>query len=45
MNHCAHIVQRDLNMPRAEFPALPDIQDSLAQLNERWNRNVLVMGI
>ena len=44
MNHCAHIVQRDLNMPCAEFPALPDIQDLLAQLNERWNRNVLVMG-
>lgn len=43
-NHCAHLVQRYLRMPRAEFLALPDTEDSLARLNRRWNRNVLVMG-
>ena len=43
-NHCAHIVQRYLKMPRAEFLALPDAPQSLERLNERWNRNVLVMG-
>ena len=43
-NHCAHVVQRHLKMPRAEFLALADTEDSLALLNRRWNRNVLVMG-
>ena len=43
-NHCAHAVQRYLKMPRGEFLALPDTGESLAQLNWRWNRNILVMG-
>ena len=43
-NHCAHIVQRYLKLPRAEFLALPDTEDSLALLNRRWNRNILVIG-
>lgn len=43
-NHCAHIVQRYLKMPRAEFLLLLDREDSLARINRRWNRNVLVMG-
>ena len=43
-NHCAHIVQRHLKLRRAELLALPDTEDSLALLNRRWNRNILVMG-
>ena len=43
-NHCAHIVQRYLKLPRAEFLALPDTEDSLALLNRYWNRNIVVMG-
>jgi endonuclease/exonuclease/phosphatase family metal-dependent hydrolase len=38
------IVDEYVRMPRDEFMALPDKMDSLRLLNERWNRNVLVMG-
>ncbi len=42
--HCGRVVDSILKWPRAEFLALPDTKASLAKLNERWNRNVLVMG-
>ncbi len=38
------IVDEYVRMPREEFMALPDTQASLSLLNQRWNRNVLVMG-
>jgi endonuclease/exonuclease/phosphatase family metal-dependent hydrolase len=38
------IVDEYVRMPREAFMALPDTQASLALLNQRWNRNVLVMG-
>ena len=43
-NHCANIVRRHLKVPRTEFLQLPDDKESLNLINERWNRNVLVMG-
>ena len=33
-----------LKLNRAEFLALPDTQNSLVELNEKWNQNVLLMG-
>ncbi len=42
--HCGRLVDGFLKLPRAQFLALPDTAQSLTTLNERWNRNVLVMG-
>lgn len=42
--HCGRLVDGLLKLPRAEFMALPNTAASLAGLNDRWNRNVLVMG-
>jgi hypothetical protein len=42
--HCGRLVDDALLLPRDEFLALPNAASSLALLNERWNRNVLVMG-
>ena len=42
--HCGRLVDEILKFPRADFLALPDTNASLMKLNERWNRNVLVMG-
>jgi hypothetical protein len=43
-NHCGRLVDRVLKLSRAEFLALPNSEASLARLNERWNRNVLLVG-
>jgi hypothetical protein len=40
---CGALVDRIVKFPRDEFPAA-DTEASLATLNERWNRNVLLMG-
>lgn len=42
--HCGRLVDRALKLTREEFLALPNRAASLKQLNDRWNRNVLVMG-
>ena len=42
--HCGRLVDQILKYPRSDFLALPDTATSLARLNERWNRNLLVMG-
>ncbi|HXF06108.1 MAG TPA: hypothetical protein VNM72_11955 [Blastocatellia bacterium] len=42
--HCGRLVDEILKYSRSDFLALPDTAASLARLNERWNRNVLVMG-
>jgi hypothetical protein len=42
--HCGRLVDRYLKMSRDEVLALPNAPQSLQQLNDRWNRNVLVMG-
>ncbi len=43
-SHAGRLVDRVLKLSRAEFLALPNTEASLAQLNDRWNRNVLLMG-
>jgi len=43
-NHAGRLVDRVLTFDRQEFLALPDTKESLERLNERWNRNVLLMG-
>ncbi len=43
-SHCGRLVDRVLKFPRDEFLSLPASQASLDKLNERWNRNVLLMG-
>ena len=42
--HCGRLVDRVLKVSRADFLGLPDNEASLVALNQRWNRNVLVMG-
>lgn len=42
--HCGRIVDDVVRFPRKEFEAAPGGAPSLASLNDRWNRNVLVMG-
>lgn len=42
--HCGRLVDAVVRLPRSEFMALPNTAASLTQLNNRWNRNVLVMG-
>jgi hypothetical protein len=43
-NHCGRLVDDVLKYPRAEFLLLPDAAESLAAINRRWDRNVLLMG-
>lgn len=43
-NHCGRLVDEVLKVSRAEFLLLPNAPESLAALNERWDRNVLLMG-
>ncbi len=43
-SHCGRLVDQLLKYPKNEFEALPDTEDSLEKLNERWHRNVLLMG-
>ncbi len=43
-NHCGRLVDDVLKLSRAEFLLLPDAPDSLTALNQRWDRNVLLMG-
>jgi hypothetical protein len=42
--HCGRLVDQILKFSRAESLALPNTKASLTKLNERWNRNILVMG-
>ena len=42
--HCGRLVDRVLKFSRTEFLALSDTNASLTKINERWNRNVFVMG-
>ena len=43
-NHCARIIQEHLKVSRVEYLTLENSRRSLDLLNERWNRNVLLMG-
>ena len=43
-SHCGRVVDGILKFPRAEYLALPNTAASLEKANERWNRNVLLMG-
>lgn len=40
--HCGRLVDNFLKFSRQDYP--PDTVAGLAQINEKWNRNVLVMG-
>jgi|CXWL01.1.fsa_nt_gi endonuclease/exonuclease/phosphatase family metal-dependent hydrolase len=43
--HCGRIVDEIVRFPRKEFETVPGSTSlSLAELNARWDRNVLVMG-
>ena len=41
---CGQLVDNYLKLPREGFLALPNTAESLAHLNQLWNRNVLIMG-
>jgi hypothetical protein len=41
---CGQLVDQVLKVSRADYSAVPDTATGLAQLNARWNQNVLVMG-
>jgi len=43
-HYCGRLVDQLLTLPRDQFLALPDAEESLSLLNDRWNRNVLLMG-
>jgi len=43
-SHCGRLVDRVLKFSRQEYLALPDTPASLDLLNQRWNRNLLLMG-
>ncbi len=43
-SYCGQIIDGILKFPRDEFLAMPDTEATLQRLNERWNRNVLLMG-
>jgi hypothetical protein len=43
-SHCGKLVDEMVRLPRDEFLALADAPTTLALLNERWNRNILLMG-
>ncbi|MEW6207186.1 MAG: endonuclease/exonuclease/phosphatase family protein [Acidobacteriota bacterium] len=40
--HCGRLIDGFLKFSRQDYP--PDTAAGLAEINERWNRNVLVMG-
>jgi hypothetical protein len=41
---CGQLVDKVLKLDRESYADVPDTKDGLAQLNARWNRNVLLMG-
>jgi endonuclease/exonuclease/phosphatase family metal-dependent hydrolase len=41
---CGQLVDEVLKLDRESYAEVPDTEDGLAQLNSRWNRNVLLMG-
>jgi hypothetical protein len=43
-NHLGKLIDDQLKVDRLDFLQMPDTEDTLALLNERWNRNVLLMG-
>jgi hypothetical protein len=43
-NHCGQLVDQVLKFSRLEYLAMPDTAATQEQLNQRWNRNVLLMG-
>lgn len=43
-SHAGRVVDNILKCDRSEYLSLPDNEVSLASLNSRWNRNILVMG-
>ena len=43
-SYCGRIIDEILKFPRSEFLTMPDTEATLQQLNDRWNRNVLLMG-
>ena len=43
-SHCGRIVDRLLKYERHEYLRLPNQQKSVDVLNERWDRNLLLMG-
>jgi predicted extracellular nuclease len=43
-NYCGRLGDQLLKLPKAEFLALPNTEASLELINERWNRNILLMG-
>lgn len=41
---CGQLVNDVLKIERKEYAKLPDTAGTLAELNARWNRNILLMG-
>ena len=42
--HCGRIIDKHLKFQRGEYLKFPNSEATLKKLNERWNRNVLLMG-
>ena len=43
-SYCAKLIDQHLKFNRREYVELPDSELSRHKLNERWNRNLLLMG-
>jgi len=43
-SHCGRITDGMLKFSRGEYGAMPDTQATLDTVNQRWNRNLLLMG-
>ncbi len=41
---CGQIVDKILKLDRSDYADVPNTTEGLAQINARWNRNVLLMG-
>jgi len=43
-NHLGKLIDDQLKVDRLDYLSMPDTEDTLSLLNQRWNRNILLMG-
>ena len=43
-NHLGRLIDEQLKVDRLDYLQMPDSEQTLAMLNQRWNRNILLMG-
>lgn len=43
-NHLGMLVDERLKVPRADYLGMSDTEETLREINRKWNRNVLIMG-